>query len=58
MVRGCTIKICPMGDVNSSIPPLMTLSDKVARFIKCKNRLDENAHNNIYFVGEVNPRAR
>jgi hypothetical protein len=47
-----------MGDVNSSIPPLMTLSDKVARFIKCKNRLDENAHNNIYFVGEVNPRAR
>jgi hypothetical protein len=48
MVRGCTIVICPLGGVNSSIPPLMTLSDKVAHFIKCKNRLDENAHNNLY----------
>lgn len=48
MVRGCTIIICSLGDVNSSIPPLMTLSDKVAHFIKCKNRLDENAQNYIY----------
>ncbi len=48
MVRGCTIIICPLGDVNSSIPPLMTLNNKVAHSIKCKNGLDENAHNYIY----------